>query len=170
MVSLILSGLALAADPAFVTTTVRYGLAVPMSEVGVAHNTTLELGAVFPSRHAVGIRMLVVPEPPHIYNNQTPDIAFGPVFSWAWYGRFARTIDLYPTASLGFAIGVSPVGEPVNKILPLLQGGFGIRFHVPAGNLEWCITPEIGVSPLILAPYFGIGMGLMFPTEQHSTR
>lgn len=167
MLTLLFSSLAVAAEPAYVTTTLRYGVAVPMSEVGIAHNTTIELGAVYPTRHSVGIRFMVIPDPPEVYDERTPNIGFGPALSWAWYGRFARNVDLYPTASLGFAIGISPTGLPVNKILPLLQGGFGIRFHVPAGPLEWCVTPEIGVSPLILAPYFGIGMGLMFPATQH---
>lgn len=166
MLPLLLANYVAAADTNYLTAAVRHSVAVPTNEVGIAHNSSIEVGVTIVARQAFGVRFVVVPDPPAVYNEETPTIAFGPTVYWAWYGRLSSHIDVYPTGATGFVVGQRPLGAPVNKVLPMFQAGVGMRFHSKVGKLEWYATPEIGFVPLIVAPYFGLGVGLMAPAKQ----
>jgi hypothetical protein len=166
VLTLLFAHLVAAADTNYLTAAVRHSVAVPTNVVGIANNSSVEVGVTIVARQAFGVRFVVVPDPPAVYGEETPTIAFGPSVYWAWYGKLSSHIDVYPTGAMGFVVGQRPMGWPVNKVLPMFQAGVGMRFHSKVGKVELYATPEIGFVPLIVAPYFGIGVGLMAPTKQ----
>lgn len=142
---------------------VRHTVAFPADRLGVSNNTSVNLTAIFRSRHAVGLRMLFIPDPPKVYYERTPEFAYGPMVTYSYFAPIGRHFDLYPSAALGFALGQAPTTK-ANVVLPLLQAGVGMRYHTPIGpTAELQISPELGVAPFVLAPFFGLNLGVLFP-------
>lgn len=164
---LLCAGSAFAADPqptiggAQLYGDVRGSLAVPMNYTGTAQSYSAEVGALFRDGNQLGMRFVYVPDPPDVYGDETPKMAFGPVLSWAYSVRVARSFDLYPAIGLGAVFGQSPTTD-MNKVLPYVQGGLGLRLRIPTAN-EGAVTlgPEIGFVPTIMAPYMAFNVGMI---------
>lgn len=169
----LLTTLALAAEPttlepparetagARVYGTARATVAVPVNYTGIAQSYSVEAGAMFRDGNQFGIRLAYVPYPPDVYGKDTPDHSGGPVLAWAYHVRVAPRVDLTPTVAAGAVFGPSPA-TGVNKVLPYLQAGVGMRAKVPTpGGGAIAFGPEIGIVPTLLAPYIAGNLTLI---------
>lgn len=164
--TLALATVALAAEPtetagARVYGTARATVAVPVNYTGIAQSYSLEAGAMFRDGNQFGLRLAYVPYPPDVYGKDTPDHSGGPVLAWAYHIRVAPRVDMTPTVAAGAVFGPSPASG-VNKVLPYLQAGVGLRAKVPtAGGGAVAFGPEVGLVPTLLAPYIAGNLTLI---------
>lgn len=139
----------------------RGSLAVPAGYPGLATGLSAEVGAQFKGGQTLGLRFAMLPNPPAVLGDATPEFAMGPVVVWAYHIKAASQLDISPTVGLGAVFGASPVDQ-TNQVLPYLQGGLGLRYRVPMNTGgEFYIMPEAGMVPAILAPMVGVSVGII---------
>ena len=127
--------------------------------------------------HNVGLRFIWVPKPPEnpLQDFQAKvDWAWGPVLDWMAIASPRKRISFFTNISLGFIYGtpndknddfVEVNGEePTNMILPIIEGGVGIRLlsrKIAGSKTRAFIAPEVGVVPGAAAPYAAISVGFL---------
>lgn len=141
----------------------RLGAAFAPGYVRTAYSPAVVIGAKWHSGIQLGMRVVVLPLPPEVVGSDTPDLAVGPLVDFAYNFKAGERFELYPTASLGVALGKSPQ-DRTNQVLPQFQTGFGAHYLLSSGASEGTIYvgPEFGVVPLVLAPYMAFTAGAMF--------
>lgn len=137
----------------------RYGIAFPLGKQGLGQSGSVAVGAEMGKGYTVGLRFMAFPDPPLVYDADTPKFAFGPVVEFGRYFKVAEFAELFPTMAAGFIVGQSP-SDNSNKILPVLTGGLGMRLSVDASERTTVFfTPELGFAPLSVAPYAAFSIG-----------
>lgn len=143
----------------------RFGAAFASGYVRTAYSPALAIGAQWDSGIQLGMRLVVLPLPPEVYGADTPDLAIGPLVDWAYHFKAGQNFELYPTMSVGIALGKSP-RDGTNQIMPQWQTGFGAHYLIPTskapGASRVYIGPEFGIVPLVVAPYVAGSAGLIF--------
>ncbi len=144
----------------------RFGAAFASGYVRTAYSPAVAIGAKWNSGIQLGMRMVVLPYPPEVYGANTPTVAIGPLVDFEYNFKAGDHFELYPTMSLGVAIGKSPVNG-TNQILPEWQTGFGAHYLIHTNqNLDASSTiyigPEFGIVPLVAAPYIAASAGVIF--------
>lgn len=141
----------------------RFGAAFASGYVRTAYSPAVTIGAKWKSGIQLGMRIVVLPLPPEVYGDDTPDLAIGPLVDFEYNFKAGSQFEFYPTVSFGFAIGKSPV-DSTNQVLPEFQTGFGAHYLIATGTSggQVYIGPEFGIVPGILAPYMAVSGGLIF--------
>lgn len=143
----------------------RFGAAFASGYVRTAYSPAVAIGAKWDSGIQLGMRMVVLPYPPEVYGANTPELAIGPLVDFEYNFKAGEHFELYPTLSLGVAIGKSPA-DGTNQILPEFQTGFGAHYLIPTSKAEGASTlyigPEFGIVPLVMAPYVAASAGVIF--------
>ena len=128
--------------------------------------------------HHLGMRFIWVPEPPeNPLASRHPDIdqAWGPVVDWQAFSSPRSRVSFFTNVSVGYVYGVpNDAGKKDimaryqekarNVILPIVEGGFGIRLlsrRLSGGNTRAFVAPEIGMVPGAEAPYAALSVGLL---------
>ena len=78
--------------------------------------------------------------------------------------------SIYTNVSLGYVYGVPESGssdsEENNVILPILEGGVGVRLSKMTSNGNRIfMSPELGFVPGAVAPYAALSIGVLQPAK-----
>ena len=144
----------------------RGAVAVPANANGDVKTGGLALGVELDSMNTMGLRVIYMDDPPdNPLANSTPSIpwAWGPVIDWQHHFQPNSAVGFYTNVSLGYVYGV-PDDQPDadNVILPILEGGLGIRLSKLSQNgSRMFFCPELGFVPGLNAPYAALNFGLM---------
>ncbi len=140
----------------------KFGAAFAPDYVRTAYSPAVSLGARWDSGIQLGMRVVILPFPPEVYGEDTPELAIGPVVDFTYNFAAGQQFEFYPTVSLGVAIGKSP-RDGTNQIMPQFATGFGAHYLVASGeDNQIYIGPEFGFVPLVLAPYMAVNAGVNF--------
>ena len=143
----------------------RFGAAFASGYVRTAYSPAVAIGAKWSNGIQLGMRVVVLPYPPEVYGSNTPNVAIGPLVDFQYNFKAGEHFELYPTMSLGVAIGKSPI-DGTNQVLPEWQTGFGAHYLIPTSKEEGTSTiyigPEFGIVPIIAAPYVAASAGVIF--------
>lgn len=123
---------------------------------------TGDLGFRFDDGNMLGFRMVYSPAPVPIYLEHTPKVAVGGALVLS-HDFVVSRVHLVPTAALGIVGGENPVLlEP--KYFIYAQGGLAARLRLEqASGSAVVFGPEVGLVPLLLAPYIGFDLTWFSP-------
>ena len=139
----------------------RASVAVPAGARGIATPMGVAMGTEFEHGTTLGLRLLGMNEPPSNFYADPATPAAGTMVDWAYHKQITPSVDMYPTASIGFAVAQDDNGY--NIVLPLAETGIGMRMQTnPSGENSFYVAPELGVVPLIAAPYAALNIGGTF--------
>ncbi len=145
----------------------RSSLAVPANGNGDIVAAGGGMGILVSDTQQVGLRFIYMHQPPsNPLSLDTPDVpwAWGPVLDWQATLQPDNRASLYFAASLGYVYGVPTDPTADNVILPILEGGIGLRLtkQTRAGNKVF-VSPELGFVPGAVAPYTALSFGVVLP-------
>ena len=147
----------------------RGAAAVPANANGDVLTGGFGLGVETDENNSLGLRIIYMDDPPdNPLASQTPDIprAWGPVVDWQYYFQPRSTVSFYTNVSFGYVYGVPKDGVSDNVILPIIEGGLGIRLskqNADGGRIF--LSPELGFVPGAVAPYFAVTLGTVRPAR-----
>jgi hypothetical protein len=149
---------------------IRGAVAVPNSANGAVSTGGVALGVVLDSMNSLGLRVIYMDSPPdNPLASYTPEIpwAWGPVLDWQHNFLPDSGFSFYSNISLGYVYGVPNDKTANNVILPILEGGVGIRMsrQTPNGGLLY-VSPELGFVPGAVAPYTALSVGMIMPGDR----
>jgi hypothetical protein len=142
----------------------RGAVAVPANTNGDVKTGGLAVGVEMDAMNSMGLRVIYMDDPPdNPLASSTPSIpwAWGPVIDWTHQFQPNSALGFYSNVSLGYVYGV-PDDEPDadNVILPILEGGIGIRLSKLTQNgSRMFFSPELGFVPGAVAPYVAVSIG-----------
>ncbi len=155
--------------PIYVAT--RGALAVPAAAHGDVAVGGLSLGILTDEagRNAIGLRVSYMDAPPESpFARDTPPLpyAWGPVVDWTLVTRPQQRASFFFSASAGYVYGTPEEESHDNLILPILEGGVGLRFskRLREGQLLY-VAPELGFVPGAVAPLTALNVGFIFPSS-----
>ena len=165
----------------------RGGIAVPANTNGDVKTAGVAFGVMMDELNSLGLRAIYMQDPP---SNPLSDVqtelptAWGPVVDWQHHFQPESTFSFFTNVSLGFVYGVpctdtATIGcddpdlvvdedsdEAANVILPILEGGVGVRLSRSTANGgQVYISPEMGFVPGAVAPYAAISLGVLLPEK-----
>ena len=148
----------------------RGAAAVPANANGDVLTAGVAMGAQLSEYNSLGLRVIYMDDPPdNPLTTATPNIpwAWGPVVDWQHHFQPESSISFYTNVSFGYVYGVPDESENLdtdNVILPILEGGFGIRLSrmTNDGSLVF-VSPELGFVPGAVAPYTAVSIGVIRP-------
>ena len=149
----------------------RIAAAVPANANGDVQTYGIAMGAQVNEYNSLGLRVIYMDDPPdNPLATSTPEIpyAWGPVVDWQHHFQPQSSMSFYTNVSLGYVYGVpAGVEDADNVILPILEGGFGIRLSRlnRDGSMTY-LSPEIGFVPGAVAPYAALSVGIIRPGNQ----
>ncbi|MCP4806251.1 MAG: hypothetical protein GY913_05640 [Proteobacteria bacterium] len=139
----------------------RASVAVPAGARGIATPIGVAVGTEFEHGTTLGLRILGMNEPPKSFIGDPATPAAGTMIDWAYHKQITANMDMYPTASIGFAVAQNDNGY--NIVLPLAETGIGMRMQTKPGEAgSFYVAPELGVIPFIGAPYAALNVGGTF--------
>ena len=149
----------------------RTAVAVPANANGDVVTVGPSLGIALDERNTMGLRVIYMDDPPaNPLATSTPEIpwAWGPVVDWHHHFQPHSTFSFYTSVSLGYVYGVpeedSEAADEDNVILPILEGGLGVRLSKQTANgNRLFLSPELGFVPGAVAPYAAISVGFSRP-------
>lgn len=145
----------------------RSSLAVPANGNGDIVVAGGGMGILVSDTQQVGLRFIYMHRPPtNPLALETPAVpwAWGPVLDWQVTFQPDHRASLYFAASLGYVYGVPDDKEADNVILPILEGGIGLRLtHQTRDGQKLFIAPELGFVPGAVAPYSALSVGVILP-------
>ena len=145
----------------------RSSVAVPARSNGDIIVAGAGMGVVVDETQQVGMRFIYMHRPPaNPLAEDTPAVpwAWGPVLDWQVTFQPESRAGLYVAASLGFVYGVPSDTSADNVILPILEGGVGLRLsHKLRTGTKLYMAPELGFVPGALAPYAALNVGMVLP-------
>ena len=145
----------------------RGAVAVPNSAHGAVSTGGLAMGVELDSMNSLGLRVIYMDDPPdNPLASYTPEVpwAWGPVLDWQHNFLPDSGFSFYSNVSFGYVYGVPNDKTADNVILPILEGGLGIRLsrRTEKGGLLY-VSPELGFVPGAVAPYTAISIGMVRP-------
>jgi len=148
----------------------RGALAVPSNAHGDVATAGFGVGIVVDQTQSIGLRVIYMDDPPdNPFATETPPLprAWGPVVDWTWVPQANRRASLFTTVSLGYVYGTPEDENHDNVILPIVEGGLGLRFskRLDDGRLLY-VAPEIGFVPGAVAPLSALTLGMVLPGGQ----
>lgn len=150
-----------------ITMSARVSNAVPAAGHGSVTSAGVGVGVMPSDRNALGLRVIAINNPPdNPFAVDTPEVpwAWGPVLDWQHYFQPHDRASVYTSFSLGYVYGTPHDEEANNVILPILEGGIGLRFAwATANNGAFAVSPELGVVPGALAPYAALNFSFIVP-------
>ena len=145
----------------------RSSIAVPARSNGDIVVAGAGMGVVIDDTQQVGMRFIYMHRPPaNPLAHDTPAVpwAWGPVLDWQVTFQPDSRASIYLAASLGFVYGVPDDTTADNVILPILEGGLGLRLsHKLRGGEKLFVAPELGFVPGAIAPYAALNFGVVLP-------
>ena len=145
----------------------RSSLAVPARSNGDIVVAGAGMGVIVDETQQVGMRFIYMHRPPaNPLAQDTPAVpwAWGPVLDWQVTFQPGSRASLYLAASLGFVYGVPEDTTADNVILPILEGGVGLRLsHKLRSGNKLFVAPELGFVPGAVAPYAALNFGMVLP-------
>ena len=151
----------------------RAALAVPANANGDVLTAGPSLGVQLDEMNTLGIRVIYMKDPPdNPLASDTPSVpwAWGPVIDWQHHFQPNSAFNFYTNVSLGYVYGVPESGssdsEENNVILPILEGGVGVRLSKMTSNGNRIfMSPELGFVPGAVAPYAALSIGVLQPAK-----
>jgi hypothetical protein len=148
----------------------RGSIAVPANGNGDAITGGLAVGTMLNENNSLGLRTIYMDNPPsNPFTEDSAEIpyAWGPVVDWTYHFYPDRTLNFYTSTSIGYVYGVPTDKKSNNIILPIVEGGLGMRFskNLRNGNRLY-ISPELGFVPGATAPYTAISIGMIRPASK----
>jgi hypothetical protein len=144
----------------------RGSLAVPARTNGDVASGGLSIGILTSDTQSFGMRFIYMDDPPANPLGQNIEIPFawGPVVDWTYTVNPDQRASMFTTLSAGYVYGVPEDETANNVILPILEGGVGLRFsrRTDDGKVLY-IAPEIGFVPGAVAPMSAINLGMILP-------
>ena len=141
---------------------VRGSAALPANTSGIATPGSLGLGARWKDGTRLGMRVMMMPNPPEVFYADPGAIAGGVVVDYAHHFPVSRNTTIYPILSAGALVAVDEWSNE-NVVLPVTEAGVGLEYaKVMSSGNHLTISPEIGVVPLMLAPYAALNVGVLF--------
>ena len=145
----------------------RGGLAVPARSNGDVVSAGLSVGILTSDTQAFGMRFIYMHSPPeNPLANKTPPLpyAWGPVVDWTYTAQPDKRASIFTTVSAGYVYGVPEDEKFDNVILPILEGGIGLRFsrRMEDGRVLY-VAPELGLVPGAVAPMSALNVGMILP-------
>lgn len=145
----------------------RTASAVPSAGHGAAFVGGLGIGILPNELNGLGLRAIVIDNPPkNPLGKGTAAVpwAWGPVIDWQHWFQPESRASFYTSVSLGYVYGTPEDDTETNVILPVLEGGVGLRFlrETRSGHRLY-LAPEIGFVPGALAPYACANLGVILP-------
>jgi hypothetical protein len=149
---------------------IRTSYAIPSNSHGDILAAGGFLGIELDDTNSLGFRVIYMQDPPEnplSQNSPTVPWAWGPVVDWIHNYQPNSTFSFYTSVSFGFVYGVPKEETENNVILPIVEGGVGVRLSkvTQSGGIVY-VAPEMGLVPGVLAPYMGISVGLRSPGDQ----
>ena len=147
----------------------RAAAAVPANANGDVLTGGFGLGVETNESNSLGLRIIYMHDPPdNPLAAETPEIpaAWGPVVDWQYFFQPWSTVSFYTNVSFGYVYGVPKDGVSDNVILPIIEGGLGIRLtkqNADGGRIF--VSPELGFVPGAVAPYFAVTFGTVRPAR-----
>lgn len=147
----------------------RGSLAVPSAAHGDVAVAGVALGILVDEdgRNALGLRFSYMDDPPESpFARDTPPLpsAWGPVVDWTFVSQPQRRASFYFSGSVGYVYGTPADDTYDNVILPIVEGGVGLRFSRRAADgTIWFVSPELGLVPGALAPLTALNLGVILP-------
>lgn len=145
----------------------RASMAVPLGGQGDARTAGLGFGVDFENGHQLGMRAIWLPDPPATPLFDVADgveHAWGPVLDWRFHLLDESTLSPFFAGSAGFVFGAASGERGQNLVLPILEGGAGLRLSKSTrSGARLFAAPEIGVVPAALAPYAALNLGVVLP-------
>ena len=145
----------------------RGAIAVPARTNGDVPSAGVSVGIQSTDEHAFGMRFIYMADPPdNPLGRKVPNLnyALGPVVDWTYLVDPNQRASLFTTVSAGYVYSVPKNEKYNNVILPILEGGLGLRFSrkTEDGRILYA-APEIGFVPGAVAPLCAINIGMVFP-------
>ena len=151
----------------------RGGLAVPAGSNGDVPTAGVGIGIVSSDQNSFGMRFIYMADPPeNPLGQKAPNLpyAWGPVVDWTYLATPNQRASLFTTVSVGYVYGVPEEKNHNNIILPIIEGGMGIRFSRKAEDGKVFYTaPEIGFVPGAIAPMCALSVGIILPGSKNRT-
>ena len=149
----------------------RAAMAVPANANGDVLTAGPALGVELDEMNTLGIRVIYMKDPPdNPLASDTPAVpwAWGPVIDWQHHFQPNSAFNFYTNVSVGYVYGVPETGsdgqEENNVILPILEGGVGVRLSkMTAKGNRIFLSPELGFVPGAVAPYASMTVGIIRP-------
>ena len=127
----------------------RGGLAVPAQSNGDVVSAGMSIGILTSDTQAFGMRFIYMDDPPANPLGQNIEVPFawGPVLDWTYTVNPDQRASMFTTLSAGYVYGVPEDETANNVILPILEGGVGLRFsrRTDDGKVLY-IAPERSAS------------------------
>ena len=141
-------------------------LAVPAQTNGDVTSGGLSIGILTSDKQAFGMRFIYMDDPPAnpLGQNIALPFAWGPVVDWTYMASPEQRASIFTTLSAGYVYGVPEDTTASNVILPILEGGVGLRFsrRTDDGKILY-VAPEIGFVPGAVAPMSALNLGIILP-------
>jgi|GEM_PF-5131163 len=150
----------------------RGALAVPSRTNGDVAVGGVGIGVLVDDdgQNAIGLRFSYMDDPPESpFAKDTPALprAWGPVVDWTYVVQPQRRASFYFSGSVGYVYGTPEDETYDNVILPILEGGVGLRFskRLPSGRVVF-VAPEMGIVPGAMAPLSALNIGMILPGDR----
>lgn len=145
----------------------RGSIAVPANGNGDVLAAGFGMGILYKDSQQFGLRFIYMHEPPsNPLASDTPAVpwAWGPVLDWQWTFRPEARASMFLASSLGYVYGTPKDGRSDNVILPIFEGGIGLRLSkkLEDGKRIY-VAPQLGFVPGAVAPFSAIDIGMILP-------
>ena len=144
----------------------RGSLAVPARTNGDVASAGMSIGILTSEKQAFGMRFIYMDDPPANPLGQNIELPFawGPVVDWTYTVNPDQRATIFTTVSAGYVYGVPEDETANNVILPILEGGVGLRLsrRTEDGKIFY-VAPEIGFVPGAVAPMSALNFGIILP-------
>jgi hypothetical protein len=145
----------------------RGSIAVPANGNGDVMAAGAGMGILFSDSQQFGLRFIYMHQPPsNPLATDTPAVpwAWGPVLDWQWTVRPESRASIFLASSLGYVYGTPKDGVSDNVILPILEGGVGLRLSKKLQDgTRLYIAPQLGFVPGAVAPFSALDIGMILP-------
>ena len=145
----------------------RGSAAMPANTSGIATPSSIGLGARWEDGTRLGMRAMVMPNPPDVFYASPGPVGGGLVLDYAHHFPVSRKTSFYPVMSAGVLLTVDEYSND-NVVLPVTEAGVGLEYaaSLRSGN-HMTISPEIGLVPFLLAPYAALNVGVLFDAQKN---
>lgn len=147
----------------------RGSLAVPGGANGDVAVAGGALGIILDDEqhNSLGLRFSYMDDPPESpFAGDTPALpsAWGPVVDWTYVSRPKSRASFFFSGSVGYVYGTPEDESYDNVILPIIEGGLGLRFskRLDSGRILY-VAPEMGFVPGAVAPLTALNLGMILP-------
>jgi hypothetical protein len=112
-----------------------------------------------------GMRAIyILNPPPNPLSKETPDVpwGWGPVVDIEYHPKGTTSKGFFFKGTAGYIYGIPENTEENNLVLPIIEGGVGIRIVKNLSDTtKVFFSPDMGMVPGLWAPYAGLTIGIL---------